>query len=90
MAYDITVPSPNTVSTPHRCGEYDQRANHDHNDCELKELSEVHSQRSERPKAPAQNRQRATMQTRQGVDATHSGKLFPVLEFLEEMEDRTA
>jgi hypothetical protein len=30
------------------------------------------------------------MQTPQGVDAKHSDELFPVLEFLEEMEDRPA
>ena len=36
------------------------------------------------------NRQRATMQTPQGLDAKHRDELFPVLEFLEEMEDRPA
>jgi hypothetical protein len=36
------------------------------------------------------NSQRATMQTPQGVDAKHGVELSPVLEFLEEMEDRPA
>jgi hypothetical protein len=38
----ITVPSPHTVSTPHSSGEYDQGANHDHDNCKLKEGGEVH------------------------------------------------
>jgi hypothetical protein len=42
VASDITVPSPQTVSTPHHCGEYDQRADHDHHNYELKEGGEVH------------------------------------------------
>jgi hypothetical protein len=36
VATDITLPSPRTRSTPHRSGEYDQGADHDHHNCELK------------------------------------------------------
>jgi hypothetical protein len=42
VATDITLPSPRTRSTPHRSGEYDQGADHDHHDCELKKLTELH------------------------------------------------
>jgi hypothetical protein len=38
--------------------------------------------------SPIENTQQATMQAPQGLDAKHSDELFPVLEFLEEMEDR--
>ena len=41
-AFDITVPSPRTVSTPHRSGEYNQGADHDHHNCKLKKLTELH------------------------------------------------
>jgi hypothetical protein len=39
---NMAVPSPPPVSTPHGSGEYDQRANHDHHNCELKKLTELH------------------------------------------------
>jgi hypothetical protein len=42
VAFDITVPSPHTVSTPHSSSKYDQGANHDHDNCKLKEGGEVH------------------------------------------------
>ena len=44
MATDITVPSPRPLRTPNRSGEYDQRADDDHHDYELKELTELHGQ----------------------------------------------
>jgi hypothetical protein len=42
VAADITVPSPRTPSTPYRSGKYDQGADHDHHNCELKKLTELH------------------------------------------------
>jgi hypothetical protein len=52
---NMAVLSPPAVSTPHGSGEDYQRANHDHNNCKLKELSEVHSHARYRTSALSQS-----------------------------------